>query len=82
MATVINNPNDTADSSGLGVIVGVIIALALIILAVFYFVPAIRGAGDAGGGAGAGGTQINVPDSVDVNFGGGASGGTGGTPAQ
>jgi hypothetical protein len=73
MATVINSPR-TDDASGVGVIVGIIIALAIIVLAALYFVPAIRGGNAGTGTEDSGGTQINVPDQVDLNLnnGGGA----------
>jgi hypothetical protein len=67
MATVINNPDTgVRDSgSGLGVVLGVLIAIVVIVLLIVFAVPAIRGSRS-------GGTNINVPDKVqlDVNSGG------------
>jgi len=59
MATIINNPDTGTHSSGSGMVFGILIAI--IILAVFfiYALPSIRNAGS--------GTNINVPDRVDVN---------------
>ncbi len=41
MTTVVNNPGD-GDSSGTGVIVGVLIAIIIIVLFFMYGLPAIR----------------------------------------
>lgn len=44
MATIINNPSDgTAAGSGMGVIVGVIVALVVLALFFIYALPALRG---------------------------------------
>jgi hypothetical protein len=76
MATIINTPTDrrdTADSS-LGLILGVIIAIALVVLFFVYGLPALRqGAGDQQGG-----TNINVSLPGGSQGGGAGSGSTNG----
>ena len=57
MATVINNPGDTS-GSGAGLIIGIIVAIVLIGLFVFYGVPALRDGGS---------TNVNV-DLPSVNL--------------
>lgn len=63
MTTIINNPNggERGDSSGVGIILGVILAVVLIALFFVYGLPAMRGATPSG-------STINVPDKVDVNI--------------
>ncbi len=46
MATIINTPNGTSEDSGLGLILGVLLALVLIFLFFIYGLPALRGGGD------------------------------------
>lgn len=68
MATVVNNPAPSNDSSGngMGFLLGIII-LVLFVLGLLYFgLPYLR----SGFG---GGTQVNIPDKVDVNVQGGES---------
>lgn len=48
MATIINNPSDTrpvvaTGDSGVGMVVGLLVALVLIVLFVMYVLPSIRG---------------------------------------
>jgi len=59
MATVINNPDTSGDSGGMGWVVGMIIAILLAFVFFVYALPAIRNSGS--------GTNINVPDKIDVN---------------
>lgn len=61
MATVINNPNGTADGSSMGMVLGIIVALLVIALLVFFAVPALRSGSSSG-------NSVNVPDKVDVNL--------------
>lgn len=82
MATVINNPpagNNTASGdggSGMGMVLGILLALIIFFLFIIFGWPAIRG---NGGGTGTpnnsenvddagGGTTLNVPDEIDVNI--------------
>lgn len=61
MATIINNPDTGArDSGGMGLIVGVILAILIVALFVIYGLPAIRGTDRSG-------TNVNVPEKVDIN---------------
>lgn len=64
MPTVINNPS--SDSSGVGVIVGVLVAIVLIVLFFVYGLPGLRGAGAPDNG----GVNVNV----DLPGGGSGSG--------
>jgi hypothetical protein len=59
MATIINNPDSSREGSS-GVITAILVILGLILLFVFG-VPALRNM-NAGGG-----TNINVPDTINVN---------------
>lgn len=68
MATVINNPGE-GESSGVGVIIGVLIAIVLIALFFIYGLPAIRGSSVNDGGS----------LDVDVNLPSGNSGSNGAT---
>ncbi len=43
MATVINNPSGTTDSSGSGALLGILVAVVLGILFFVYLLPAIQG---------------------------------------
>ncbi len=73
MATVINNPSSESAENGVGLIVGVVIALAVIILAALYLVPALRG------DTGAGNPSPALPSGqVDVNLNTGGAGTGGG----
>ena len=63
MATVINNPSsDSSSAAGWGIAVVVIV---LLVLAVIFGLPMLRNAG---------GPAISVPESIDVNVGGGGAG--------
>ena len=60
MATVINNPSsDSSSAAGWG------IAVVVLVLAVIFGLPMLRNAG---------GPAISVPESIDVNVGGGGAG--------
>jgi hypothetical protein len=43
MATIVNTPNGSSEDSGLGLILGILLALVLIFLFFVYGLPAIRG---------------------------------------
>jgi len=62
MATVINNPPQSNDSGGsMGMIVGVIVLVVLAYLFFVYGLPAVQQNQS-------GGTQINVPDKIEVDI--------------
>ena len=68
MTTIVNNPAPTNEGSNpTGLILGIVILLAILGLLYFYGLPAFRNASS--------GTQINVPDKVDVNINQGGNGG-------
>ncbi len=60
MATVINNPSSDT-GGGAGVLLGIIVAVIIITLFFVYALPGLRGLSRSGG------TNINVPDKVDIN---------------
>jgi predicted metalloprotease len=73
MTTVVNNPAPTSGNgdSGMGMVIGIIVVILVVILLVLFGLPALRGGGgtdvpDTNAPAG-GGTEINIPDKVDVN---------------
>lgn len=59
MVTVVNNPGNENPNNGMGMIVGVIIVLALVLLFFVYGLPMLRQSASP---------QINVPNKVDVNL--------------
>ncbi len=60
MATVVNNPAPQENTgSGMGMLFGAIIFLVVLVLFFIYGLPALRNIG--------GGTQISVPEQIDVN---------------
>ena len=72
MATVINNPDTSDRSGGLGVVLAVIVVIAVVIALLVYGLPALRNSNSQNG------TTIQVPDKVDVNVNGGSNGSGGG----
>lgn len=58
MATIVNNPPAERQNNGSGLLVGVILFIVFIVLFFYYGLPAIQNTG---------GSQINVPEQVDVN---------------
>lgn len=64
MATIINNPDSGEPAGGgFGMIIGAIIVIAIIVLFFVYGLPAIRG-GSSGTSSE---TNVNVPESVQVD---------------
>lgn len=62
MATVVNNPPANTDrGGGNGFLLGIILLIVFVILFIYYGLPLLSNAG------GAAGTQVNIPDKVDVN---------------
>lgn len=73
MATVVNNPPTSTSSDaggGMGMVVGVVLVLVIVLLLLFFGLPALRG-GDGGTETGGTGTEINVPEQIDLNVQGG-----------
>lgn len=64
MATIINNPDSGGDNSsgGMGMVIGAIVLVLILILFFVYGLPALRGNSGSDNG-----TQVNVPDQIDVN---------------
>jgi hypothetical protein len=85
MATIINNPGraerdirEVSDSSGTGVVIGVLLVVLLAILFLIFGLPYLRNGGATPAPAGTNATiDVNLPD-----VGGNNGGNTGGTPAQ
>ena len=64
MAIIVNNPAQSSESGGYGLILGIIAILVLVVLFVFYGVPALRRVGPAQITVP---TEIKVPENVNVN---------------
>ncbi len=62
MAVINNAAPATDNSSGMGFLLGVILLIAFVFFLFYFGLPVIQNSI-----GGAGGTQINVPDKVDVN---------------
>jgi len=61
MATIVNNPQPSDNSGGpIGLVIMLVVVLVLIYLGFVYGLPAFRQMQS-------GGTQINVPNKIDVN---------------
>ena len=60
MTTVVNNPPANDAGGGMGMIVGLIVLLIIGFLFFWYGLPALRSMQSSG-------TQINVPNQIDVN---------------
>ncbi|MBX4189856.1 hypothetical protein KW791_00980 [Candidatus Parcubacteria bacterium] len=65
MPTVINNPPTRDDGNAAGAIVTGVVIIVLVVLFLVYGLPRIRGTG---------GSQVNIPDTINVN--------TSGNPSQ
>jgi hypothetical protein len=60
MPTIINNPSGTSEGgNGLGMVVGVLLAIVILALFFIYALPSLRTRNNS--------TNINVPDRIDVN---------------
>jgi hypothetical protein len=74
MATVINNPSGNSEDSGVGMIIGVLVAIVLIVLFFVYGLPALRGnPAPAQNGLN---VDVNLPSGGGDNGGAGTGGGT------
>ncbi len=62
MATVINNPDTQESSSAAGIIIAVILAAIFFIVFLIYGLPFLSRSANNNGG-----TDINVPDQIDVD---------------
>ncbi len=61
MATIVNNPPAQDNSGGpFGLILGLVVLIVVVYLFFVYGIPALRNVH-------LGGTQVNVPSSIDVN---------------
>lgn len=59
MTTIVNNPAPAAETdSGMGMILGLIVLAAVILIFFVYGLPAIRRIGSP---------QINIPSKIDIN---------------
>lgn len=76
MATVVNQP-DTANSAGMGMMIGAILLIVVVLAVFFYGIPMMRQQAPAQvpavqnntmpAPAESSGTDINIPDKIDVN---------------
>lgn len=66
MATIINNPSsgDSSESSGVGVVVGVLVAILLVAVFIIFGLPALRSQSAPEAANSGTGSEINV----DVNL--------------
>jgi len=64
MTTVVNNPTPSGDSGGGGLIAGILALVVVLILLAYFGLPLFNRAARS---VGTGGTQINIPEQVDVN---------------
>jgi high-affinity Fe2+/Pb2+ permease len=69
MATIVNTPAGTnSDSSGgAGFLIGAIVLLVIVVLLFMYGLPMLRNAGGSAPSAPTSGTQLNIPDKVNVD---------------
>jgi len=58
--TTIINPGNNEGGNGVGIILTVVVVLVIIFLFFVYGLPALRGGND-------GGTNINVPDKINID---------------
>lgn len=69
MATIVNTtpaaPVQSDTGNGTGLIIGLVLLALVFILLYVYGLPLLRSGG--GGGTAQSGTQVNIPDKVDVN---------------
>lgn len=62
MATTVINPTPTnTDNSGMGFFLGVVLLIVFIVVLLFYGLPYIQRSFSGAG------TQVNIPDHVNVN---------------
>lgn len=64
MTTVVNNPAPAADNGG-SFLIGVIVLAGLVLIFVYFGIPAIRRMGPIQIGTPA--PQVNIPGKIDVN---------------
>lgn len=68
MATIINNPgSESSAGGGFAFGIGLLILAAIILAFIFFGLPMLQNGG---------GTQVTIPDSIDVNVGTGGQGAT------
>jgi len=64
MATVVNTPSTSDTGGGMGFLIGMILLAVVLFLLFVYGLPLLNQAGRGGGT----GTNINIPDQIDVNM--------------
>lgn len=64
MTTIVNSPAPQSESGGYGFLLGIIAIIVVVVIFVFYGVPALRRMGPAQITVP---TEIKVPDNVNVN---------------
>jgi hypothetical protein len=65
MALVVNNPNASqADTSWVGMVIGILVVGFLLLLFFFYGLPFLRGSMSGNNGSD---INVSLPDKVDVN---------------
>jgi hypothetical protein len=69
MATVVNNagqPTGDSSGSGMGLLVGALLVLGIILLVIFYGLPALRQTTTSVAPAAPSTTEVNIPDQSDI----------------
>lgn len=64
MAVVVNNPSESDRSGGMGFFLGILLLVVVVFLFFMYGLPALNQVARNSTG---GGTQINVPDKINVD---------------
>ncbi len=65
MTTIVNNPSPVTDSSGNGVLIGIILIIVFIVIASYFGIPALKRIGQPQINVAA--PQVVIPDKIDVN---------------
>lgn len=68
MTTVVNNPAPSSnESSGMGMIIGALVIVAILVLIFFYGMPFFRGTASQNSAPQNDSATIEIPEQVDVN---------------
>lgn len=65
MTTVVNNPTPSGESGGGGLVAGILALVVVLVLLAYFGLPLFNMAANKAGSGG--GTQIEIPEQVDIN---------------